>query len=146
MSEITDYSRGEPEPVPNNNASVHTLVTYDVIDFERHPETVRNHLIQLLIERREFGFSKYKTLLQANNGRDPLNDLLEEMGDAIVYARQFIEEKRPGVARMEHVYKILINVGLNLVALREDIDAHYPNPAGLPAGSKANNPTAQNKA
>lgn len=35
-------------------------------------------------------------VLQANNGRDPLIDLYQELMDAIVYARQYLEEKPMG--------------------------------------------------
>lgn len=42
------------------------------------------------------GRARYTTPLQANNGRDPLVDLYQELLDATVYCRQAIEERNPG--------------------------------------------------
>lgn len=58
----------QPDPVHNDNPSSHDLV------------------IDLMQKRKAFGLEKYATLLQAGNGRDSLSDLIDELGDAIVYA------------------------------------------------------------
>ncbi len=44
-------------------------------------------------ERREFGKAKYGEGLTAFNGRDALQDLYQELLDAVVYVRQAIEER-----------------------------------------------------
>ena len=44
-------------------------------------------------ERAEAGKLKYGTYLQANNGRDPLWDLYQELIDSVMYLRQLILEK-----------------------------------------------------
>lgn len=66
---------GEPAPVPNNLPSMHDLV------------------IQDMQARKDFGYAKYKTLLQPFNGRDPLKDLYEEALDLVVYFRQALYER-----------------------------------------------------
>lgn len=46
-----------------------------------------------MAERKQFGWDKYKSLLQPFNGRDPLKDLYEEILDAAVYIRQAMWER-----------------------------------------------------
>jgi hypothetical protein len=41
-----------------------------------------------LVARAEFGLKKYGTQLRTNNGRDTVNDLYQEVLDAIMYAMQ----------------------------------------------------------
>ena len=60
----------EPAPIPNDSPSMHDLV------------------IQDLQARKAFGLEKYGTVLQAHNGRRPYQDLIEELLDAICYAKQ----------------------------------------------------------
>jgi hypothetical protein len=45
-------------------------------------------LIALCRARREMGIAKYGTPLQYQNGRNPKKDLMEELLDAVVYAKQ----------------------------------------------------------
>lgn len=56
------------------------------------------HIADLVIadlkERKKFGLAKYGTPLQANNGRDGLQDLYEELLDAVQYLKQVIEEQK----------------------------------------------------
>jgi len=47
------------------------------------------------------GKKKYGTTLQANNGRDALVDLYQEILDAAMYCRQLIEELRMMIGRGE---------------------------------------------
>lgn len=49
-------------------------------------------VIEDLIERKEFGTAKYGEPLMAFNGRDPLVDLYQELIDAVMYTRQYMEE------------------------------------------------------
>lgn len=87
----------QPDPVPNETASMHDLVAED------------------LQKRKEFGYRKYGTLLQAGNGRDPLTDAYEEVLDHSVYLRQAIIER----AEMRG----LLEWGLNLCINGENEDA-----------------------
>lgn len=73
MSDV--YDGAQPLPIPNDGPSMHDLV---IADMEN---------------RKAFGLNKYGALLQANNGRDALQDLYDELMDAIVYVRQLIEER-----------------------------------------------------
>ncbi len=65
----------QPDPVPTDAVSSHDLVILD------------------LAKRKNFGFKKYGTLLQAGNGRDALQDAYEEALDLCVYLRTAIEER-----------------------------------------------------
>lgn len=66
----------QPAPVDQGNPSAHDLVIAD------------------LAERKAFGLAKYGVTLQANNGRDTLQDLYEELLDALCYTRALIEERK----------------------------------------------------
>jgi len=70
-----EYDGTQPLPVPNDGPSMHDLVIQDIQ------------------ERKAFGLRKYGALLQVNNGRDALQDLYDELLDAIVYVRQLMEER-----------------------------------------------------
>ena len=50
-------------------------------------------VIKDLEERYRYGKDKYGEGLRANNGRDPLIDLYQELLDAVLYTRQALEEK-----------------------------------------------------
>jgi hypothetical protein len=83
----------QPLPVPNDGPSMHDLAADDIR--RRHPgartpeigETIRD-----LMARKQLGLDRYKSLLQAHNNRDALRDLHEELLDALVYCRQWLEE------------------------------------------------------
>ena len=70
-----NLSQPEPAPIANQSTPIWELVIKDMRD------------------RDETGMKKYGTRLQANNGRDALLDLYQELLDACVYIRQFIEER-----------------------------------------------------
>lgn len=44
--------------------------------------------------RKEFGTKKYGEPLMANNGRDALVDLYQELLDGVQYLKQFLEERK----------------------------------------------------
>lgn len=75
MSDVADFTRGEPPPLPGGGPSIHDLV------------------VEEIISRRNFGYRKYGSLLQAWNGRRPSKDLLDEILDAAMYVRQLIQEE-----------------------------------------------------
>jgi len=68
-------NEAQPEPVANNSRPIWELVIADM-----HK---RDHV----------GRERYGTPLQANNGRDALQDAYEEALDLAVYLRQAIEER-----------------------------------------------------
>ena len=72
---LNNLSTKEPEPIKNNYPAVWDLVLKDIQD------------------RDKFGLSKYGTRLQPFNGRNVLNDLYQELLDAVVYIRQLIFEQ-----------------------------------------------------
>ncbi len=72
---VLDSSSEQPMPLPNDGPSMHDLVCQD------------------MMARKALGLSRYGSLLQANNGRDALRDLYEELLDAACYIRQLIEER-----------------------------------------------------
>jgi hypothetical protein len=73
-----ESARFNTQPKPKANDSVHIadLVAVD------------------LRYRKEFGLRKYGTPLQANNGRDALQDAYEEALDLCQYLKQAIEERK----------------------------------------------------
>lgn len=66
----------QPKPKPTTGPAIWSLVIADM--------TARDDL----------GAKRYGTRLQANNGRDALQDAYEEALDLCVYLRQVIEERR----------------------------------------------------
>lgn len=66
----------QPLPKPNNLPTIHEQVCADIMD------------------RQALGIARYGQPLQPHNGRDALLDLYQELLDAIVYLRQFMEEQR----------------------------------------------------
>jgi hypothetical protein len=56
-------------------------------------QVVLHHVINDLNARAEMGLHKYNTLLMTNNGRDALQDLFEELLDAVMYLKQFMLER-----------------------------------------------------
>lgn len=56
-------------------------------------------LVREIEKRKALGLSRYGTILQAGNGRNALQDLLDELIDGCVYLMQEIEERRLRVER-----------------------------------------------
>lgn len=98
----TETSRLRPGdqqlPVPNDGPSMHDLVIADLQRYPASSDPERQAVIDLLAARKRIGLERYGSLLQARNGRDARRDLLEELADAAVYARQLHEEDRHGSA------------------------------------------------
>lgn len=66
----------QPMPIPNDGPSMHDL------------------LIAEVMKRKELGLNRYGTVLQAGNGRDALQDALDEAIDLCVYLMQAIKERK----------------------------------------------------
>jgi len=65
-----------PEPVPTGNG-----------------QPVITEIIRDLLDRDKMGTKKYGTTLRAGNGRDALNDALQEALDLVMYLKQAIMER-----------------------------------------------------
>ena len=77
-----------------------TFMAEQIVNSTSQPKPVQNELPKipdLVIDdmraRAEFGYSKYRTYLQAFNGRDALVDAYQEALDLSVYLRQAIYER-----------------------------------------------------
>lgn len=68
-------SAAQPAPQSNTSTPIWELVIAD------------------MRERDHVGRQRYGTPLQANNGRDALVDLYQELLDAVIYIRQVITER-----------------------------------------------------
>lgn len=51
------------------------------------------HVSSLIQQRKEKGFETYKKPLTTNNGRDALQDCLEELADGLMYYVQYLLEQ-----------------------------------------------------
>lgn len=80
MGDVRDPDRDQMAPIPNERPSAHDLVSDD------------------MLERKAYGLNKYASLLQAGNGRNALQDLYEELMDAVVYVRTELEERRENIS------------------------------------------------
>lgn len=78
MGEVVTMSVNTEQPAPttNDSAAIWDLVIAD------------------MRERDHVGRQRYRTPLQANNGRDALVDAYQEALDLVVYLRQAIEERK----------------------------------------------------
>ncbi len=65
----------QPAPTPNDTPPIADLVIAD------------------MARRKRVGIERYGVALQANNGRDMLRDLYEELLDACVYIRGVMAER-----------------------------------------------------
>jgi hypothetical protein len=117
MSDRADYTYGEPAPIQNDGPGMHDLVIKDILKRDPYAGI---HLIAEVTERRDFGFMKYNTMLQANNGRNALRDALDEMVDLIVYLRQHMEEQHKvgmQARAVRKMYDRLLEDAMTLVLL-----------------------------
>ena len=79
----------QPLPIPNGTGDVQSLVIADLRAREARLKTgIYGRLADDVAARREIGVQRYGTPLQINNGRDVLRDLLDELVDGMVHARQ----------------------------------------------------------
>ena len=115
MGEVADYGHGEPAPVVSTGPSMHDLVSDDAVivfsEWQDDSEEKCVLVVELMRKRKEFGMRKYGTPLRAHNGRRPMFDLLDELGDALVYYRQAIEEDDPGLGDLvQEDYEVLLDI------------------------------------
>ena len=90
----------QPKPIGNDNPHMVDLVLQD------NPKL--NYLLGKYYEiRKKQGITKYGVALQSHNGRDAVLDLRDELGDAVLYARQCIEEGKTGI---EPIYEMCLTL------------------------------------
>lgn len=136
MADTADYLHGEPAPINQGDSpSMHDLAAYDVIDFDHFHEDIRKKLIALLKERKAYGLAKYGTILQAHNGRNAVNDLVDELLDAIVYNLQAITEedvhtRKSKMNALYHVYRLVITAQLTILRMLEEEEEASQNDNG----------------
>jgi hypothetical protein len=91
MNELTKppYGAATPEPAPkaNNHPAIADVVAAEFVGRGSDPAIAED-----IMARKAFGLQKYKTPLQPFNGRDTLNDLYQEVLDAVKYARVVLYE------------------------------------------------------
>lgn len=110
QEEITN-SRLMPKPVENDERPVWDYVIDDVRK-KANQYKHAHYLIGLMENRKDFGFKKYGTYLQVHNGRPVEIDLLQELLDSVVYAKQMVLE-RNGDLQAETIYQnCLMNLKL----------------------------------
>ena len=88
MSSLKHLAAATAEPMPCGDGKP---VTEELIkelsrDWGGTPETL--DITAALLERSKIGFGKYGTVLRVNNGRDCVNDLEQELLDALQYLKQ----------------------------------------------------------
>lgn len=97
MSEVRDPGTDQPLPVPGSR-QVHQSVIDHLGEWCLDPE-VQRAIDQGLQARRELGIRKYGRPLEADNGRDALQDAWEEALDAMAYIHQLeLEGQQAGLA------------------------------------------------
>lgn len=112
-----DRPGDQPMPVPNDGPSMHDLVCEDLAAYGVY---VGGAVLADEVERRkELGLTRYGTVLQAYNGRDALQDALEEAVDLVVYIRQALAEAAEGRdevlrSRLAAAYHEAMRAGMTL--------------------------------
>lgn len=99
---MLDSIATDPQPCPTGNGA-------DVTDL----------VVKDLLVRREMGTRKYGTSLKTNNGRNAAIDLYQELCDAVLYARQLIEEERSDRIKFEKAADLMAERDEMLQRFRE---------------------------
>lgn len=88
MSSLKQLAAATAEPMPSGEGQPvsEALIKELRNDWGRTPETL--DIIKAISQRSEVGLNKYGTVLRVNNGRDCLNDLEQELLDALQYLKQ----------------------------------------------------------
>ena len=95
----------------SDGPSIHDLVV--------HRFGNKGHLVlQDVLDRKRVGFERYGTMLQANNGRDPVKDMYQELLDALVYGQQVLVEHE-GLRVFESITEDIFRI---CCCIREIID------------------------
>ena len=108
----------QPLPSPNDGPSMHELVCEDLWRGGAAGK-LEDAVIADMKARKRLGLERYGSLLQADNGRDALKDLYDELADAAVYARQVMVERYEPL-EVDQLYTALLHM---LVQVRGMLDA-----------------------
>lgn len=81
----------QPDPIHNAHRSVHDEVIA-LLEQVSGPDHDTGAVIAAMQERKRKGLETYNTILQPFNGRDALQDALEELLDAAAYMQQRLLE------------------------------------------------------
>lgn len=87
-----DHRAAKPEPPPTGEGDVVLDALLKKIDEagmgHAHLFPLQQRVRDDLVARAEFGLKKYGTRLRINNGRGCINDLYQEVLDAVMYSMQ----------------------------------------------------------
>jgi hypothetical protein len=101
-----------PEPKPiNKGIPIYPIAVNNVKKFSKNDKELTTTLT-LLEKRYNFGVSKYGQPLMSNDGRDDIEDCLQEIGDAIQYLSKALYNKKditPLRDSLEVLYRMVIN-------------------------------------
>ena len=93
---MTQNLANTPEPNPvNSDESQPALWDKVISDFEYHymgDKKVKSDIVQMMKDRKIFGFYKYGCYLKIHNGRNFIHDGLQELLDASVYLCGAVDE------------------------------------------------------
>ena len=98
----------QPQPIPSLRPSIHDLVTADLVKRKCF------YVASDMQCRKDLGLERYKSFLQANNGRDMGQDAYEEALDLSVYSRGCVEE---GKQEWEEVYQSALELTIKISKL-----------------------------
>lgn len=102
---MTDFKNKEnksiPEPKPENKG----IPVYPLA-LSYLGETENEELKELLTQRYNFGLEKYGQPLMTEDGRDEVEDLRQEIGDAVMYLSKCLYKKRD-ITDVKEMIKIL---------------------------------------
>lgn len=103
-------SKPEPKPI-NKGIQIYPIAINNVKKFSKNNKELTTTL-SLLEKRYNFGISKYGQPLMSEDGRDDVEDCLQEIGDAIQYLSKAIYNKKditPIRESIEVLYRMAIN-------------------------------------
>jgi hypothetical protein len=100
----------EPKPQTNNNPHVADVVAADMLSRDLPAGMAAD-----VMARKKIGMDKYGTALQPCNGRNNLNDLYQELVDAVKYTKTaylegLITGKLQNTRELEQIYDDLLEV------------------------------------
>ncbi len=100
-----------PEPMPINlDDTQPALWEFVISDFNKKyigDEETKKDVIKLMKDRDAFGVLKYGVHLKTNNGRNFINDAIQEALDLAVYLKGIIEENKDNEIIKEKYWEVL---------------------------------------
>jgi hypothetical protein len=124
----------EPKPVPNNHPAIADVVAAELVALH---EPMAREVATDVMARKAFGLAKYGTPLQPFNGRNTLNDLYQELVDAVKYARVALYEAsylKAQTREAEDIYESLRDLTIEVKTL---MDRNANNGAANAKGNEA---------